>query len=376
MFSVCPPPLLPQSSSDRISELAAFFQDGKERHPPHCILITREEAIPLNIQEQPFTEKYIPSSPSFIGNSDEINVRYVNYRVTAKNEYPCDCDFIDTQNAIYNLTEKRITKIIHNIVPPRFQSGIRGLEDLRVYTHQGRFFFTATSVFEYQYYQKSVVFGEFPIQSPAVLRTLAWNPSSGYLPVSSAQSNASRDIPELQIRKLQHILSPMQRQSEKNWVYLEKSDHHFIYDWCPFRIIQIPLNEGGSDGLDLCPKIIKEYKTPPFFRNFHGSTNVMMMKSGSFAGEFLTIAHFSVGWPRTYYHCFVRFDIYMKPVAVSEPFVFHSATIEFCLSARFTPDYQFIEALVSKMDKDPILYRMSLDKVLTHHAWIGLEGLE
>lgn len=358
---------------DRISALAAFFQESKERHPPCVVLITREDATSLDIQEQPFTEKYIPSSPSFIGNSDEINVRYVNYRVTAKNEYPCDCDFIDTQNAIYNLKEKRITKILHNIVPPRFQSTIRGLEDVRVYTYQGRYFFTATSVFEYQQHQKSVIFGEFPIQSPTVLRTLAWNPSSGFLPVSSAQSNASRDIPELQIRNLQHILSPTQRHSEKNWVYVEESNHHFIYDWCPFRIIQIPQTEGG-DGSDLCPKIIKEFQTPLFFRNFHGSSNVMLIKSGPFAGGFLTIAHFSVGWPRTYYHCFVRFDANMKPVAVSEPFVFHSVTIEFCLSARFTADYQFIEALVSKMDKDPILYRMSLDKVLTHHAWIDLDG--
>ena len=354
-----------------LPKLAAFFQESREQHPPSAVIVLQNEAIVLNIQEHPFTEKYISSSPSFIGNSDEINVRYVNYRVTEKNEYPCECDFIDTQNAIYNLKEKRITKILHNINPPRFQSAIRGLEDVRVYYHQGQYFFTATSVFEYQYYQKSVVFGEFPIQSQAVLRTLPLNPSSSFRS-SSAIADDAKNLPELQITTIYHILSPMQRQNEKNWVHIDETNHHFVYDWHPFRIIQIPEIKDGGGSSNLCPKVIKEYNTPPFFKNFHGSSNVMLVKSGSYAGGYITIAHFSVGWPRTYYHCFVLFEPDMKPVAVSEPFVFHSSTIEFCLSARFTPDFETIEALVSKMDKDPVLYRMPLEGLLTLHAWVDL----
>ena len=54
--------------------------------------------------------------------------------------------------------------------------------------------------------------------------------------------------------------------------------------------------------------------------------------------------------PRRYYHCFVVMNADYKPTRITLPFVFESASVEYCVSFRFV--VAAVECYVSFKDAD------------------------
>jgi hypothetical protein len=95
-------------------------------------------------------------------------------------------------------------------------------------------------------------------------------------------------------------------------------------------------------------EVIATHTTPPYFFLLRGSAPGRMYKN-----EMWVLTHFvEYSTPRKYYHCFVKLDKdTYKPNAVSLPFVFKSAAIEYCISFTIS-QHGLIRFYVSFNDTD------------------------
>lgn len=243
-------------------------------------------ALPLSsnihtlLTPQPFGPEFRSSAVSVI-QYPYANVRYVNYWIENGEYKTPRSEPVQSHNAYVNLDSMQV---IHKMdestigLPVR-DHRIRGLEDVRVSGDE----FTAT-VHEYD-------------TSIRVMRG-TYNRDNGFYSQCAV------------------LPSPANRDCEKNWLLMEGTTD-LIYDWFPLRI----LDKAGAD------KAI--HSTPPLFSVLRGSACGRLYK-----GEMWVLTHFvEYTKPRKYYHCFVKLnkDTY-KPIAVSLPFVFKTAGIEYCTS--------------------------------------------
>lgn len=248
---------------------------------------------------QPFGSEFRSSAVSVV-DYPYANIRYVNYWIengeykTPRNEP------VQTHNVYANLESM---EVIHRMddstvgLPTR-EHHIRGLEDVRVLGDE----FTAT-VHNYD---------------PCV-RVMR----GGYDREQGRYSNC-RILP-----------SPVGRDCEKNWLLMEGTSD-ILYDWCPLRVLD---KEGHTNTI---------HSTPPLFSLLRGSAPGRLYNN-----ELWVLTHFvEYTKPRTYYHCFVKLnrETY-KPLAVSLPFVFKSAAVEYCTSFTISGDGH-LQFYVSFNDSD------------------------
>jgi hypothetical protein len=218
-----------------------------------------------------------------------------------------DCP-VDTQNAYMNLaTGECVCKMsTDSISLQRNDCSVRGLEDVRLYRDDGVLKCIATSVYEYDATRVSQVEA-----------------------VYNVDTGSYGDF---------HLLrSPFGRKCEKNWIPIPGTGM-VIYEWSPLRI-------GSVNGDSLRVQITHD--TPPLFQLFRGSAPPIQLPSG-----WMALVHFvEYSKPRKYYHCLVDLDSAYKPRRVSLPFIFLSASVEYCISFRKTEGmYMFF---VSQMDANP-----------------------
>lgn len=224
------------------------------------------------------------------------NVRYVNYWMEGGQYKTPPGECVRTENAFVNLETGEVLAKFDDasVTLPRRDTHVRGLEDIRLY---GSNRFTAT-VHEY---------------SPEV-RVLdgVYDPDTG----------TYRDCAILP--------SPHGRSCEKNWLPIGDTGL-MIYDWHPFQVI------GASP---------RTYTTPPLFSLVRGSAPPV--RHGD---EWWALVHMvDYTTPRRYYHFFVALDLEYRPTKSTLPFVFGSASVEYCVSVRIVDDC--VECYVSFMDAD------------------------
>lgn len=122
---------------------------------------------------------------------------------------------------------------------------------------------------------------------------------------------------------------------EKNWIFVDNqfvrnlkfnNYMNFIYEWSPLKIGYIRENK---------LEIYKEYKVPQIFKRFRGSTIVI-----EYNGYLWCLVHYLKNpSPRVYYHCIVQFENgTLKPIAISNPFVFLNKGIEYCIGFEIKND--------------------------------------
>ena len=250
-----------------------------------------------------FGQDFRPSAVSCI-EYPWANIRFVNYVIPTQSQYHTkDGSPIQTRNAYVNLDSKEF--IIFEDLIPKFDSFVRGLEDLRLYTQNNKKYFTATSYKQFIQDKVSIVHGEYNLD----LKTFD---------------------------NCEGIQSPTNSNCEKNWINVPGTDD-FIYSWCPLRVGKIRGN-----------KILfhKEIETPPLFKTFRGSAQPIEIN-----GKLVTLVHLvEYCTPRNYYHCFVELEKETyKVLGVSLPFNFKGLGIEYCLSARLNKENK-IECYVSFFD--------------------------
>lgn len=236
-----------------------------------------------------------------IVNYPYANVRYVNYWIE-NGEYKTPRDeAVQTYNAYMNIetgsdVQRMDDASVGLLKDP--DARVRGLEDVRVTGTT----FTAT-VAEY---------------TPSV-RVLygTYNPTGTY-------------------ESCRILKSPKQRDCEKNWLSIPGTTK-MIYDWHPLQIGEVKNDE----------LVLQEsYATPPLFSLFRGSAPPVQVGT-----EWWVLVHFvEYSKPRKYYHTMVALDSSYKPLRVSLPFVFASASIEYCVSFRLDSETVFF--YTSFQDKD------------------------
>lgn len=267
----------------------------------------------------PFGEEFRPSAIS-IHKYPFANVRYVNYWMSNGEYYTKDNCPVQTHNAYVNFdTNEVIIMNDSSINLPRFDTHVKGLEDIRLFQVGETVKFTATSVREYEKDVVRVIHGTY----------------------DSITGNY-RDIIVLK--------SPVNNPCEKNWLPISNTDM-MIYSWHPYRLVNSK------------SEIIKTVNTPRFFSHLRGSAPPV-----KYGDKYLVLVHFvEYSKPRKYYHCLVELNKSLEPSKISLPFVFKYASVEYCVSFRVQNE-NTLEFYTSFMDSNP--HRIEAN--INHFEWISI----
>ena len=271
-----------------------------------------------SIQVPPvFGEDFKPSAIS-IDEYPYANVRFVNYWIDNGVYKTKDNVAVQTQNAYMNIeTGKLLQKMEDSSIGlPRFDTHVKGLEDIRLYKNDGKLKFTATSVREYAENKVCVVYGD-------------------YDKVVGKFYNVSV------------LNSPRNRDCEKNWLPIPETNK-FIYGWYPYEIGEV--QDGNF-------KIVRHSPSPSIFSLFRGSAPPVKTDNG-----YLAMVHIvEYAQVRNYYHLFVNMDNDFTPVRISTPFIFFAQTIEYCVSFRLVSN-SVAECYFSNADSNPKSCKINLDQ--------------
>jgi hypothetical protein len=220
---------------------------------------------------------------------------------------------VDTQNAYMNLETGEVIKAMKDdIGMVRYNTQVKGLEDVRLYDEDG-LHFTATSVNEYIEGRVCTMQGDYNIEKGVYENVIP-------------------------------VRSPFERQCEKNWCAIPGTGM-FVYEWFPLRI-------GSMTKTSF--KVQFTLPTPCFFELLRGSAPLIPFPYAGVNGQvgWLALVHFvEYSKPRKYYHCLVELESSYKPVRMTMPFVFKGASVEYCISFRSVPGA--LEFYVSFMDANP-----------------------
>jgi hypothetical protein len=282
-------------------------------------------------------DNYCASSSSIIkfNNKLIVNLRYVNYRIQHDGSYMMHDNGtynhqnnVKTKNALVYMNQgyeivtdplffdDNITDINNNK-----DSGIKGLEDIRLIEFKNKLYYTATSR-QYSYDNcNRIVFGEY-------------------------------NITNLKYEYNKILIGPIETNCEKNWIPLNHNNEKilFIYNWHPLQIGI--LNEKNKLNIFLT------YETPKFFKHYRGSTTV-----AEYDNKLWLITHgVKYYTPRKYYHQFIVLekDTY-KPIKHSVPFYFNNFKIEYCIGMIIENNEAVI--LFSENDMNTSLIRVNMNKL-------------
>jgi len=233
-----------------------------------------------------------------------LNTRFVNYSIDRNGHYHMRCPDgnVRTKNGFVYLDDSyeplgEITMMEE--VYERHPSNIEGMEDVRLFEHEGKLRFMASS--------KNIT-------------------NDGNIVISYGEYH-----PET--AKMDNMIvlhGPRPEHCQKNWIYVDekhlqytdrsKGKLNVIYGWNPMEI--------GSMKEDNTMDIHTTYSTPAIFSRFRGSSRIV-----EYNGKLYAVVHLvKYSQPRCYYHSVVQFNPEtMRPESFAAPFSFCDPKIEYCL---------------------------------------------
>lgn len=306
--------------------------------------ITCESSTQKFIKEQykyPALNTYQPSSASYIewGGQRILNTRYVNYLLYDNGAYHIhspDGRTLDTKNVLsilddqwqplgYDFIEESVELTDYLPRAKRFVS--RGFEDIRLYAcKEGGIRFIATTIQYSPLGQNRMVLGEY-------------------------------DVAEKRLHSAGLIEPPNPDVwCEKNWIpipYGDDQEDHFIYSWSPFQVGKVVAGGATHPEFPYKMEIVlkREYPDTPFLNHIRGSTVFVPYGEERMIG----LVHFSEEYvPRHYYHMMIQLNKdTLEIVAHSQPFLFQSIGIEFCIGFTIDNESSF-HYWISQMDRNPL----------------------
>jgi len=274
-----------------------------------------------------------------------LNTRYSNYiNLIKAYHFPGGVNKIQNKNLVSELTfngdvlapVSYFTMNISTIDLPELTSDSiysYGLEDIRLYEHNGLCKFIATSVNYSPTGTNRMVVGEFN-------------------PEMATYSNCFvLDSPYPNV------------ENEKNWVPIQDtsllSKERFVYQWNPFEIGFLQHNEDTKK----ISFIIESSNTidNPFFKDLRGSTSFVLTDEG-----YVGLVHYRQDTENQggkYMHMLILLDsMTYQPIKHSVPFVFCKWSIEYCIGMRIDIDkYTF---WISQLDKNPLTIMVEKSSIL------------
>ena len=280
------------SRDQDVSRLSEALRHRFLRNGEVVRFLCREPEARLGSYPYPVMAGCEPSNPSFLTYRGVplLNIRYVNYRLTAGGQYVIEDreGFLRTQNVLA-LLDDSLTRI-ETSTPLSVRThlaqtcvGIHGLEDVRLYEGSGGVRFVATQ--------------------------REWSPTR--------QNRIVRgDLVGSCLTNLEVLEPPITTGCEKNWIPFGPD---FIYGFHPLQIGSI-VNGQLS--------IHTEWATPPSWAGLRGSS-VPVEHEGR---QWLVVHSSDEAVPRHYRHRLVVLETTSgKPLLSSPPFVFGRDGIEFCI---------------------------------------------
>ena len=335
-----------RSKQDSLTDLIGYINRGI----PHFVQNVWDNMVyyvePLtNTYKGQYTKLLLKDSDEFKATSTALipysndsnrrylmNVRYVNYDITPTGSYVMRCpkNYVKTRNgriflnAQYQPTED-VTIMQEDYT--RYDKNIEGLEDVRVFMHDGRLRFTASSKNATDDERIVIVTGDYNEH------TLLMNNTS-------------------------IIESPRDSGCEKNWIYVPQSavqnpagkgKMNFIYGWSPFEI-------GAVQNGKL--EIHTTYPSCALFGHCRGSSALV-----EYDGALWAVTHYvKYVNPRIYSHSVVQFNREtMRPERYTIPFCFRNNKIEYCLGFDIKNDIACFT--FSENDTSPGMIQVPLDNL-------------
>lgn len=264
-----------------------------------------------------------------------INTRYVNYRCLDNgNLYAADGNsFLNTRN-IVSVLDNDLKPIYYNEMREKETIGLisndtascMGLEDIRLYAHNGVLKFIATNINYSPTGGNHMIVGEYDVDNKTYNNSVI-------------------------------VLSPYDNWCEKNWIPIVlDGEKLFIYKWWPMEIGKINYETKKLE-------IVKTFDIKsPNFENVRGSTTF----SHDVTNDCLIgLVHFSEETsPRRYYHMLVTLDkATLKPIKYSNVFVFQHLGIEFCTGMKISDDGSNFLFWISKWDREPLMVTVHRDNI-------------
>jgi tetratricopeptide (TPR) repeat protein len=248
-----------------------------------------------------------PSTDGFL-----MNARLVNYRIDERGCYhmrSVSDQNVRTKNALLQLDKDyrpvALPRVLEEVYE-RHPTNIEGLEDMRLFYHEGTLRFIASSKDATPLGKIVIVTGEY-----------------------DAEAGRAHSIKVLE--------PPRPSTCEKNWVYVSndnlqhvpqaKGRMNFIFGFHPLQIGAIVPEEADTYHGKLEIHTVQE--TPTFWTHFRGSSPLVEYK-----GKLYAVVHhvkYNHNGPRQYLHTLVEFSREMRAVRYTPFFCFRKTAIEYCI---------------------------------------------
>ncbi len=248
------------------------------------------------------------SVPSSTSQGYLLNARLVNYSIDARGAYHMRSPdgHVKTKNAVVPLNPAYQPIALPRVLEETYErhpSNIEGLEDMRLFYHDGELRFIASS--------------------------------KDATPTGKIVIACGRYDPEKATAYDVQVLEPPQPSAcEKNWLYVENaylthSQSHnrmnFIYGWHPLQIGAIVPEEADTHGGTL--QIHTIHQTPRSWEHFRGSAPPVEYEGKLYA----LVHHVRYTTPRQYLHAIVEFSTDMVPRRYTPLFCFRKTSIEYAI---------------------------------------------
>lgn len=242
-----------------------------------------------------------------------LNTRYVNYSIDSQGCYHMRSPdgHVKTKNGLLYLNEWYQPTESPRVLTeeyPTYPSNIEGLEDIRLFYHDHKLQFTASSKNITSTNKVVIVYGDYLID-------------------------------QARVENLKVLEPPRPSDCEKNWIYVpnsylqsqeSQSKPNFIFGWHPLQIGSIhshsddqahPIGHGQL-------KIHTVQNTPTFFTHFRGSSPLIEYNHKVYG----VVHHVKYCTPRNYMHALVEFNKETMKVERYTPlFCFRKTAIEYCI---------------------------------------------
>lgn len=329
-------------------------------HNDRCILVPIEfsnsssvETLEVQRVNYPTIDYFEPTSASILELNGKIwlNTRFVNYYLTPHcyYQYPDGSGIIKNKNILSELRldqegqhvllpvdfremDEKTVDFDFEALPNTFS---QGLEDIRLYSFQGRGRFIATTVNYSKVGRGRIVIGDYNVET-------------------ATYSNCKLVVPPNPDSWVEKNWVPVVRKTGKTEDLGE--EEWFIYKWSPMELGKLKTDADGNLHLE----IIERYEiADPWFDRFRGSTTFLNTEEGLYG-----LTHFSIeGSPRHYYHALVVLDpVTLRPLKRSEPFYFFNIGVEFCIGMHIMDDGDYL-FYVSRLDRDTTLVKIERSKI-------------
>ena len=262
-----------------------------------------------------------------------LNARYVNYSIDSQGCYHMRSPdgHVKTKNGLLFLNEFYQPTQKVKMLTEEFQahpSNIEGLEDIRLFYHNNKLQFTASSKNITPTNKVVIVYGDYSVD-------------------------------QARVENLKVLAPPRPSDCEKNWIYVpnsylqsvpsasQSSQPNFLFGWHPLQIGSIQPEE-ADDVYHGQLKIHTVQNTPSIFTHFRGSSPLVEYHNKIYA----VVHHVKYCTPRNYMHALVQFNKETMKVERYTPlFCFRKTAIEYCIGFHIQNDTATF--VFSENDCDP-----------------------